>query len=326
MKGKRIILLPVFVLAVIIIMIIIIGSVKGNIQENSISEKIDAPIYHADGSVTIPEGCTANGFYSLETNKIIDGGSIIKLSGDTLQGKIGFQQNFPEERNYLLIILIDYVQHDFEIEGENFQSYAFSLEGESEVKFNISVHLTESEGREFDYAVIPQPDEKNLVIDGTYNWSAMLSTREWNIGRFELEREYSDIREEQKNEQNYTEFRVEENISGFELIDSRDDLIVSVERKGGETVELVILNQALESEDENYVIMGFLNWKQVPIDGEHMKYYAGVSADTSISIPVILPDVEETSVFQILAFKISDAGIEKYTDTTQTSFRILVQP
>lgn len=324
MRRKRIIILLVFILAVIIIMII--SSAKGNIREDSISDKIDAPVYHDDGSVTIPEGYTANGFYDLETNKIIDSGSVIQLSGDTLQGKIKFQQNFSGKNEYLLIILIDYVQHEFEIKGKRFQSYSFSLEGEDEIALNISAHLTESEGTEFSYVIIPEPEEQNYVINGTYNWSVMFSTREWNYGRFKLEREYMNIKAEQKNEQNYTQFHVEENISGFELIDSRDDLIVSVERKGGETVELVILNQAPESEDTNYVIVGFLNWQQVPIDGEHMTYYADVPADTSISIPVTLPDVEETSVFQILAFKISDARIEKYTDTAETSFRILVQP
>lgn len=40
--GQKRKILPVFVLAVIIIMIIIIGLAKGNIQENSSAEKIDA--------------------------------------------------------------------------------------------------------------------------------------------------------------------------------------------------------------------------------------------------------------------------------------------
>lgn len=231
-----------------------------------------------------------------------------------------------EKHEYLFIILIDYVQHEFEIERERFQSYSFSLEGEDEIEINLSVHLGESEGREFFYAIIPQPEEQNYVIDGTYNWSVMLSAREWIQGRFELERESVKIKEEQKNEPNYTEFHTEGNISGFELVDERDDLIVSVERKGGETVELVILNQVQESEDKNYVIVSFLDWQQIPIDGEHMTYYADVPADTSIAIPVTLPRVEETSVFQILAFEISDAGFEKYADTIETSFRILVQP
>lgn len=336
MKRKSIILL--LLILVWIVIFIFIGVVVGSFKiqdedtrktpesDNEVSEEIDAPIYHDDGSVTIPEGSMSNGFYDSETNKIIDGGSVIRLSEDTLQGKIRFQQNFPVENEYLLIVLIDYAQHEFEIEGKRFQSYSFSLEGESTIELNISVHLMQSEGIEFSYVIIPEPGEQRFLVDGEYNWNTMFSTREWIVSRFGLEREHINPEKKPEYAQNYTEFHAEGNISGFELVGSRDDLIVSVEEKGGEMIELVMLNQELDSEDTDYVILGFLNWQQIPIDGEYMQYYVTVPANSSISIPVILPKVEEDAVLQIIAFKISDAGIEQYTITTKTTFRVLVKP
>lgn len=336
MKRKSIIQLLLILIGIITFMFIGVVIGKYEIQkedtrkalenDNKVSEIIDAPVYHDDGSVTIPEGYMSNGFYDSETDNVIDGGSVIKLSGHTLQGKIRFQQNFPAENKYLLIVLIDYVQHEFKIEEKSFQSYSFSLEGESAIELNISVHLTESEGTEFSYVIIPEPEEQNFLVDGEYNWHTMLSTREWIVSRFELEREYINVEEKSKYGQNYTEFHAEGNIYGFELVGSRDDMIVSVEGEGGEIVELVILNQELDSVGTDYVIISFLDWQQIPIDGEHMKYYVTVPADTSISVPVVLPDVEEAKVLQIIAFKISDAGIEQYTRTTETTFRVLVKP
>lgn len=336
MKKKHKLLL--FIIGVGIVILIIVVAVRGNSKiqkednqkelenDSQISGVFDGPVYQDDGSVKIPEGYTANGFYDMETNKIIDSGSVIKLSGDTLQGKISFQQNFPVKKEYLLIVLIDYIQHEFVVGEESFQTYSFGLEGESTIELNISVNLTESEGTEFSYMIIPEPGEQNFVVDGEYNWNTISFIREWSIGRFELDRVNINLEEEHKYEQNYTEFQLEGNISGFELVNSRDDLTVSVEEEGGEIIELVMLNQGLVSENENYVILGFLDWQQIPIDGEHMRYYVTVPANSSISIPVILPDVEEKTVFQIVAFKIFDSGIEKYTMTTDTTFRVLVKP
>lgn len=295
-------------------------------ENDNLSKTMDGPVYHEDGSVTIQEGYTSNGFYNLETNAIIDNGTTIEISGDVLQGRISFQQNFPVKRSYLVIVLIDYIQHEFYVEDQSFQSYSFQLEGESKINLDISIFLTESEGTEFSYIIVPQPEEKNYLIDGKYDWNTMFSDRGLIFGRYHLDRLYFQAEKEQEFPQDYIEFQAEGNISGFELVESRSNINVSVEEKGGRTLELVFLNQTQESKETNYVVLGFADWNQIPVDGIHMKYFVTIPADTSVSIPVTLPYVEEPTIFQIVAFSDPDCVLDRFNWSNQTTFRVLVEP
>ncbi len=291
------------------------------------SEKNDVVKYNEDGSVTLPEGYTANGFYDIETNKIIDSRTTIHISGDVLQGRVSFQQNFPTERNYLLIVLIDYMQHDFFVENNSYQSYPFKLEGESEFNLDISIELAESEGREFSYIIVSEPDEKEFLADGEYDWDTMFFLREPVINRFNLDRLPSQSEANQENQQDFMEFQAEGNISGFELVKSREQLTAFVDGKSGEMTELVILNQEQDAEEKKYVILGFSGWKQVPLNGTNMKYYVTVPANTSVSIPVILPEVKEPAVFQVIAISEPDTVLNvENIKQDPSSFRVLVNP
>lgn len=290
------------------------------------AEQPDAPVYHEDGTITLPVGAIAYGFYDLETDKLIDSGTTIKISGNMLQGSIHFQQNFPMERSYLLIIMIDYIQHEFYMEGQSLLSYLFKMEGESEVCLDISIPLSESEGQEFAFIVVPNPEAKSYLAEGDYDWDAMFDDRNSGIARYNLDRTISQEEREVEFPGNYESFQAEVNTMGFELVKPRDELTVCVEGKGGERLDLAVLNQAEGAEEIAYVVTGFAGWEQVPVDGEHMKYYITIPPDTSVYIPVILPEVTEPTVFQIVAFSGPDAPLDRYTWNNPTAFRVLVKP
>jgi len=296
-------------------------------ETKSPSGKNDVVKYNEDGSVTLPEGYTANGFYDIETNKIIDGRTTIHVSGDVLRGRVSFHQNFPTERKYLFIVLIDYMQHEFFVENNSYQSYPFKLEGESEFNMDISVELAESEGWEFSYIIVSEPDEKEFLTDGEYDWNTMFFTREPVINRFNLDKLSSPLEANQENHQDFTEFQCEGNIWGFELVKSREQLTAFVNGKSGEMAELVILNQEQDAEEKKYVILGFSDWKQVPLNGTNMKYYVTVPANTSVSIPIILPEVKEPTVFQVIAISEPDTVLNvDNIKQNPSSFRVLVNP
>lgn len=287
--------------------------------------EVDGPVYNDDGTMTIPEGGSAYGFYDLETNKIIDSGTTIEITDDKLEGSIHFHQNFSIRRSYILIILIDYIQHEFYVGGQCFRSYPFQLEGDIEVYVNISVPISESEGHEFAYIIVPNPEIKSYLSNGEYDWDVMFSDRRLKIGRFNLSKKFQE-KEEQEFPANYEIFQAEVNTTGFELVKSREEPAVCVEGRGGERLELEVLNQAEEAEEITYVVMGFADWEQVPVDGEHLKYYATVQPGTSVYIPVVLPKVTEPTVFQIIAFSEPDTMLNKYNWDNPTTFRVLVRP
>lgn len=297
-------------------------------EEQNIPEAVDAPVYNDDGSVTLPEGYIANGFYDTETNKIIDNKTVIRIPGDTLQGRISFQQNFSEEKNYMLVILIDYMQHEFCAENQKYQNYSFKLIGEDEFNLDISVDLAKDEGKEFSYIIFENEPEENLyLIDGEYNWDVMFNTQHFVTGRFDLERASGQFHEEPEDEPVYTEFQTEGYRFGFELVKNREELMPVVEGKGGQKAELVMMNQEKDSEKRSYVIMGFADWNQVPVDGIHLKYYTTVPANTSLSIPVTFPEVKKPTVFQIVAFGDPDTEFNGEMQRNELiTFRVLVKP
>lgn len=294
-------------------------------EETVKAEALDGPVYNDDGTITLPEGGSAYGFYDLETNKIIDSGTTIEITDDILQGSIHFHQNFPVERSYLLIVLIDYIQHEFYLEGQCFRCYPFQLEGDVEVYLDISVPLSESEGHEFAYMIVPNPETKPYLINGEYDWDTMFGDRRPKIGRYNLNCNFQKS-EEQEFPTNYEIVQTEAGTVGFELVKSRENPVICVEGKGGEQLDLEVPNQTAEEEEITYVVMGFVDWEQVSVDGEHLKYYVTVQPGTSAYIPVILPEVTEPSVFQIIAFSEPDMTLDKYNWDNPAAFRVYVKP
>ncbi len=298
---------------------------KAEVSGEGKAEALDGPVYNDDGTVTLPEGFTGQGLYNVETGKIIDGGTVIEVTDDTFRGSVHFQQNFPMEKSYLLIVLIDYMQHEFYVEGQCFRSYPFRLTGESEISLEVMVPLSEYEGSEISILIVPNPETKSYMINGEYDWDSMFDDRRPHILRFSLERDYQE-KEEQEFPANYESFQAEAGTTGFELVKPREELKVCVEGKVGERLDLAVMNQADGAEETTYVIMGFVDWEQVPVDGEHLKYYVTVKPGTSVYIPVILPEVTEPSVFQIIAFSEPDTILDKYNWDNPTAFRVYVKP
>lgn len=298
---------------------------KAEVSGEGKAEALDGPVYNDDGTITLPEGFVGHGLYDVETEKIIEGGTKIEIVDDTFHGSIHFQQNFPIEKSYLLIVMIDYRQHEFDVDGQSFCSYPFQLTGESEISLDVTVPLSESEGSEISFLIVPNPEIKPYMINGEYDWDNMFDDRRPYILRYSLERNFQ-IKEEQEFPANFESFQAEVGTTGFELVKPREELKVCVEGKGGERLDLAVMNQAEEAEETTYVIIGFVDWEQVPVDGEHLKYYVTVKPGTSVYIPVILPEVTEPSVFQIIAFSEPDTILDKYNWDNPTAFRVYVKP
>lgn len=326
--GKRMAAICILMMSISTLMgCLSLKSDSVNIINQNETKKQKSPIYNDDGSVTLPEGYMSNGFYEIGTKKIIDGRSTIKIPDNTISGRITFRQNFNEEKSYLLIVLVDYMQHEFYVENQSYQSYLFKLEGKDEFNLNISVELSDSEGSEFAYIIVDNPEEKKYLINGEYDWEKMFSSRTITIKRFNVERDSCFPEENVNSQTEYEEFQAEGNVNGFELVKKRDDLTAFVEGKSGETVELVLLNQANNSAEKSYVLMGFADWEQIPINGENIKSYVTIPSGTSFAIPVTLPDVKEPTIFQIIAFANPNTVLDnKNLEEDPTTFRVLVTP
>ena len=145
-----------------------------NIKDNLIDKRNFN--YNEDGTVTLGPGMVANGFYDILTHKIIDNGSLYKIENGKLYGTVSFRQNIEEKRNYMLIIMIDYIQHDFIVKNKNISSYSFSLQGEDEKLINIEIENLDENNHEFSYFIIPEPDIDNLSINNESEWNKLLMT------------------------------------------------------------------------------------------------------------------------------------------------------
>lgn len=264
--------------------------------------------YHEDGTITLPEGSIACGFYHTETGEIYDEGTVYEINDGKIKGRVSFQQNYPETRHYLFIAMIDYVQQEFVMEGKTYTEYAFELTGETETNFNIELHVPDTVVHEFSYIIFPKPEEKEFIRDGIYQEVA-----------FELQRNYvyrlnlsntSESRAAKAPEGDNTieivDITEAEIPDGFVLSPKHDatkyEIKTVVEGSSGETYELVIGNEDGEEEKE-YAIVAFLNWEQIPLlDGKEVGYVK-VPAGKQYMILITLPEVERESVYQICAFR-----------------------
>ncbi len=301
-----------------------------DVPDKNVKEEGDSPQtiqYNDDGTVTLPEGYSGTGFYDIDTGKIYDDRAIYTTENGTLRGRVLFQQNFPETRHYIFIAMVDYVQQEFAMDGKTYTEYAFDLTGDTKIEFEIELSVPDG-ATEFTYLFIPEPDEKEFVKDGEIQ-DIFLALKYFNLYRLRIEdgtgkggrkpEEYPDEIETV----DVTGSRI---AYGFILMEQDNDKLVT-EGYSGQQYELLISNED-GKEDKEYVIIAFLNWKQVPLVEGEETVYVKVPAGKHYMLPVTIPEAGEESIYQIYAFSSPYGKINPDDNWGENpaTYRMLVNP
>lgn len=261
--------------------------------------------YNKDGTVTLGEGYVAHGFYTMDEELVDAGGQVVCENG-RICGQIHFQQN-ADASNYGLLLLCDFRQQEFYVEGEAYRFYRFSLEGDTEVRIPIELPV-DGAAYEMAYLIVPEPDEKEeeffngedirwdfmQAMQANVYTSRFVIADENGMTGQEPDRVYVDASRLAKIDQRAV----------FDVVKSADDISVFPSAKGHGKAGL-LMGEALDK--KAWAVIAFCDWEQVEVkDGDLVRYYSSADGGGSRYEEITFPDVEEAAVYQAFAYGLSD--------------------
>lgn len=204
------------------------------------------------------KGSIAFGVYTSD-GKLIDNGSIIKKD-DRIQHIVELSQNINAERDYTLLVFIDYVQISFYVDGNKYMNYDFHLLEKDTKQMHVEIELPEKDVYELSYIFIKNPDYK---------------VRDKEFERAHVVQEVLPLRYFFNQPQNdslqlsfFSDFSISEEKVLDEVFVSTDENILKIptEVKKGEELYVVLGNFNLQS--INYGIVLLENWSQKTLNNE----------------------------------------------------------
>ncbi len=312
----------VFIINIIIIFLSGCGNIENQDEIPSEKESVilsDGMGFNSDGTVTLADGCFAFGLQNPETKEILNKGERLLINESGTDAVISLEQNVSQRVEYLLIIMVDYIQQDFFVNGELYRAYPFSLEGYDGI--DIEVDLSNgTKGRELEYFFVVLPNEKDLSIDSAEGWDLMFKTQTMFEGRFLLQGD--DWKEEEVVfDEGYTV--ADKGISNICTLTQNEKKLTAMPFcHGGERVKLALGTEA--EEDETCAIVAFLNWEQVPIQGD-MNKMVKLEHDKIFFYDLTMPEVEEPTPYQVFVFMKPFDTDAMYWSSSYASLRTIIQ-
>ncbi|HDX9529952.1 TPA: hypothetical protein ROX84_005238 [Bacillus thuringiensis] len=310
----------IFFIALGALILLISVSILFKMDRNKpISDSEDS--YHRPG---MTEGSNTLQIGLLDTEgKLIDGGSRLNIENSKLSYTISFDSFIPEEREYMLIILADFVQTPFYVNENQNETLSYTFKAKANESINIPTSIeTANEAKEIIYLIVKKPHDlfkpqkvDSEVIDTATSLEQIVSLR------FNLTGKTTKINYSKDFQQN----------SGGPLIEtflSKDpkELRPIFQLKGKEKIYLTVGNTL--DYDMDVAIVQFLDWKQLPFSEGEKTQYINVPAKKAYSKEIELPIVSKESNFQTFIFykpySVSPSDFE--SQLTFGTYRLVVTP
>ena len=223
-------------------------------------------------------------------NLVNDGDTINILNNNTVHHTIDLMQNIDENREYLLIAMIDFELYPIKINGKMHNSYLFSAEKVDQIALDIEIEIPKN-SRELTYIVIRNPNfmPENFDVGEIIPLQTVLSKR-FNLGNND---------EKIKYESNFTSSS-EGPIDNLWISSNKFEQQSIYKGKSGDKVYTTLGNYNKENLD--YAVVIFSNWNQVPFDDGTNVKYLNLNPNEKQTFELTLPNVNESSLFQVIAF------------------------
>ena len=256
-----------------------------------------------NGTVTLGNGYVAHGFYTKD-GKLINSGDDVICEDGYIRGWIEFQQNITETMEYGLIIMTDFVQKKFAVEGKQYNCYRFSLPGNGNVRIAVEIPV-EDKAYEMEYLIVPEPDAKNYSMNSESEWNNFNVTKDVRTSSYRIIDGGTESKRVppvfEKIETKKLEELAFEGNTGFELVKSSKDLRVFDSAKCGSRACLCL--GGMRKEVEAYAVVAFCDWKQTEFSkGEFVRCYTSVP-DGNYYEEINFPTIKKDCVYQMFAFE-----------------------
>lgn len=198
------------------------------------------------------------GIGMLNKNKeIVDSGEKIKVTGNLVSQTLTLDHNFDFDREYLLMVFVDYKQHPFKINdtSQMMDSYSFKMNKYSNSKIQIDSQIAEK-NQEIMYLVIPNPNHKlkEFNISDADTLSKMYAVRHRLIGSNKGLEQYETPVKTIK----------DDNLDAMFLTDSPDTLNIMHHAKNGTGLFYSVGNDS-ESKKKYIILAIDSQGKQLPL-------------------------------------------------------------
>lgn len=258
----------------------------------------EGDIYYTDGTLKLAEGGVNwrlddldNNFYNGDkTGDIVDG---------TFSAVLKYQQNLPGICEYVFILMVDFRQVEFEVDGVSYRNYRFSLEGEDECQIEFKLTDLPEDAHEMEYLIFYDPDCMDLSFTdkGEENISKTENVYAGGL-TFTSSNGHPDGLKYIKGKQ--FPLGEDEYFDGASLYRYKDPTYILPEAESGEKVYFFI--GSYDEEEADYTAVAFCNWEQTDILPGEKNFYTKVPAYEMDYYELNLPEVEKDSPYQIVVF------------------------
>ena len=289
-------------------------------QDNQKNIVAAAGIGIPDEQGTVSGGGFSYGLYNFE-NKLYDNSdNLAAITDGTFSAVYSFEQEeLSGIRDYILIIMVDFKQTEFEVNGKTYRNYRFSLEDESKCEIEFKLSNLPEDAYEMQYLVFFDPDCTNLSFSDE-GWDNIMNTNDVCINRLR----FSSSKKPSDNLRYIegTQMTLEEDQSydGVSISRYKSNITILAKAESGKKVYLFIGNY--HEEDTDFTAVAFCNWEQVNILPEEDNFYVKLPPHTPNYYEFYLPKVQEDSPYQIVTFD-QPFGNEEYPDSSASDRTII---
>lgn len=251
----------------------------------------DGTVIRSDGTVDLAMNSCYWGMFDVSGN-ILNGYDLLSVNNDVIAGTIVLGQNLErEETEYTLIILVDYEQKSFSVNGQTYSDYRFTLDAQDSIDIDFELACPEN-AKILTGLIIFEPQLRELSVERFgefcstaqhfYSMSCRLGEYQYDESEYEFCTEF-----------HTTDFNSETIYMSKDLEERKP---MPACESGGD-VNVFIGNGGRDVE-ETYVMLAFLDWKQSPIEGEPYKLLK-IAGDKVYRYGLTVPEVKEAAPYQL---------------------------
>lgn len=336
-----------FLIVVIIIILFIIITYHNN--SNNVTEVHMGEGYiitiNDDGTMSIPLGGEAYKVMDTSTQTIINLDTVYQLDNEsTVRNTVSHQIHKEGSFYYELIVMVDYIQTDFYVDGELYFSYPYSLVDEDLILIDVETVIKDPHAKEIHYMIIKYPHYSDTDYDNIPDFrdtlNAISNPLYWRV---RLSYDNDQLIDNMVFEENFLTIEEELFIRPISLLEVSDindkylgePLETFVDYNGFYSETLVgnsnqpanILLYNNHEEASEFIVFQLLNWEQVPFDDGNMYKYFSVPPNTGIHYTLTLPVVDKNTPYHIIAFRNPYRySIDDLQDFIEATSRTIIKP
>ncbi|PJN86552.1 hypothetical protein [Bacillus sp. mrc49] len=254
-----------------------------------------------------------------DDGKVMNNGSTLEPKNNKLEYTFSLSNFIEVEREYAVIVLRNFEQTPFTVEGKPYSVYTFNAKPNKSNEFNLSV-ATNDRTREIDYLIFKKP---NYLIDNL-DISKMGALQEVLPMRFK-------VKSNGEKPKAAAGFIPDDTIKKgpndtIFVSKQKEELSILPTARSGEHVFISVGN--VGEKEENYHIIALNHWQQIPLENNQLVGNVAVKPGERKVFEYKLPQVQHDSNFQVIAlpkpYEVSESDYE--STVVSGSFRTVIKP